>query len=75
MSPATGALLRMGGMLIELICASLFVATRGHGRTIAGLPLESLLFAGFGVGLATWLAGVTLVRRPGPARRPPRDRL
>jgi hypothetical protein len=73
MSPRAGMLLRLGGMLIELICASLFMASRGRGRTVAGLPVEYLLFAAFAVGLVMWLAGVTLTRRAWPARRPPRD--
>ena len=63
MKPQTGILLRMVGILIEIVCASIFARNRGEGRSVAGDPLETLLMIGVGVGLMMVVAGLTMVRR------------
>ena len=70
MKPQTGILLRLLGPLVELICAAILMQTWGEGRTVLGLPVESLLMLGFLVGLTMVVAGLTMVKRP-PSRREP----
>lgn len=72
MKPETGMILRLVGPLIEIVCAAVLMKTWGQGRTVAGLPIEGPLLAGFAVGLAMVVAGLTMVKRTQPARRPPR---
>ena len=72
MKPETGLLLRMVGPLIEVICVALLLRYRGQGLQVLGLPLDQILVAGLFLGLALVIAGLTLVRRPPPTRRPPR---
>lgn len=73
MKPETGMTLRLVGPLIEIVCAAILMKTWGQGRTVAGVPIEPLLMAGFVLGLGMVVAGLTMVRRAQPARRPPRD--
>jgi hypothetical protein len=73
MQPGTALVFRLSGLLIEFVCAALFVTTRGKGIKVAGQPVEYLLLAGFVVGFAIWLASMTLVRRVRPKRSEPRE--
>lgn len=73
MKPETGIVLRLVGPLIEIVCAAILMKTWGEGRTVMGVRLETLLYLGFAVGLGLVIAGLTLVRRPQPARPPSRD--
>lgn len=70
MNPRTGILLRLLGPLIEIACAATLMKTWGQGRTFAGVRLESLLMLGFLVGFSMVVAGLSLVRRTHPTRRP-----
>jgi hypothetical protein len=73
MRPQTGLLLRMLGPLIEILCVAGLLSTRGQGRTIAGMPLDYLFYAGLALGLGMVIAGLTLVRRPRRVERPTED--
>ena len=73
MRPETGLLLRMLGPLIEILCLYGLISTRGQGRTLAGLPVDYLFYAGLALGLGLVVAGLTLVRRVQPSRRPKPD--
>lgn len=70
MKPQTGMVLRLVGPLIEIVCAAILMKTWGEGRTVLGFRLESLLMAGFGLGLAMVIAGLTMVKRTAKVRRP-----
>jgi hypothetical protein len=73
MRPETALVLRMVGPLIELACLYGLFAHRGRGERIAGVPVETLCYLGLAVGFLIVLAGLTLVRRVQPTKRPPRD--
>jgi len=57
-----GLILRLGGFLIEALCAVALIGVRGKGRTIAGLPAESPLYVGLGLGFLVWAAGIVATR-------------
>ena len=71
MKPQTGILLRLLGPLIEIVCAAVFARTWGEGRKVAGVPLETVLMIGFGLGLMMVVAGLTMARPPTRKGRPP----
>ena len=73
MKPQTGLVLRLLGPLIEIACAAVLMKTWGQRRTVLGMPIEPLLMTGFALGLGLVIAGLTMVKRTQPARRPPRD--
>jgi hypothetical protein len=73
MKPSTGALLRLLGPLIEVICLVLLLRYPGDRVLVAGYPLRYLLYGGILAGLFMVIAGITLVKRPQRARRPPDD--
>ena len=62
-SSPTGLALRLLGPLIEVACLILLQRWGGQGRTVAGLPVEYVLFAGLAVGFAMVVLGLTLFRR------------
>jgi hypothetical protein len=68
MKPATGAILRRVGLLIELACLLVLVSQQDESRTVAGVSVRHLLLAGAAVGFVLWGAGLTLIMRA--ARRP-----
>ena len=57
-----GLILRLGGFLIEAACAITLIGVRGKGRTIAGLPIESPLYLGLGLGFLVWTGGMIATR-------------
>ena len=73
MRPETGRMLRLVGPLIEIVCALAIVRGWGRGLSFGGVPAEYAWWAGLAAGLAMVIAGLTLVRRPPPSRRPPPD--
>src|SRR4051812_43647244 len=73
MKPGTALVLRLLGPMIELPCAVGLIRFWNRGVTWLGMPLESLFIAGLFVGLCMVLAGLTLVKRVQPARRPRLD--
>ena len=62
MSAETGLVLRLGGFMIEAICAIALMKVRGQGKTVAGLPAEYPLIAGLAVGFVAWAAGLIASR-------------
>lgn len=68
MRQETGFLLRLIGPLIEIVCVLLWIKYRGQGIRYAGVPLETLLFIGVGVGLAMVILGLLASRKRGSAR-------
>lgn len=70
MKPSTGRFLRLLGPLIEIVCLALLFAYPGEGTFIAGVPLRYLYYAGFVIGLMMVIAGLTLVKRVQPSKRP-----
>jgi hypothetical protein len=73
MKPQTGIVLRLLGPLIEVVCAAIMIKTWGQGKTVLGMQLDSLLMAGFFVGLLMVVAGLTMVKKPGGRAKPPAD--
>jgi len=70
MNPRTALVLRLLGPLIEIACLVLLNRFGARGASIAGRPVEYLLWAGLAVGFAMVVLGLTLGR---PASRRPRD--
>lgn len=58
-----GLLLRFFGLLIEVVCLILLRRWGGQGRSFAGLPVESWLWAGLGLGFGMWMAWLIWFRR------------
>jgi hypothetical protein len=71
MKPGNAVLLRLLGPLIELPCAIGVVRYWGKGVTWLGKPAEHYFMAGMFIGLCLVIAGLTLSKRPQPARRRP----
>ncbi|HWE36338.1 MAG TPA: hypothetical protein VG406_07170 [Isosphaeraceae bacterium] len=69
MRPETGLILRVVGPLIEFACVFALVSNRGRGRTVGGVPLDNVLYAGILFGLILVVAGLAL----GPFRTRRRD--
>ena len=57
-----GLILRLGGFLIEAVCAIALINVRGQGRTVAGFPAEFPLYLGLGLGFLAWTAGMIVTR-------------
>ena len=70
MKPQTGILLRLLGFLVEISCAAILMKTRGAESKVAGMPLETLLYVGFAIGLMMVIAGLTLVPKKSRKGRP-----
>lgn len=65
-----GILLRLLGPLIEIVAVLGFVQYRGRGVRVGGIPLETLCWAGFGLGLVCVASGLYLTAlRPRRPRR------
>ena len=74
LKPSTGAVLRLLGPLIQIIClATLFRLPNPDVRVAGLVSARTLLYDGLVIGLLLVIAGVTLVKRPKPARRPLED--
>ncbi len=73
MKPTTGAVLRMLGYVVEIGCLSLWMRTGADGRTIAGVPVRSLLLGGAFCGMLMIFLPYFLVKKTQRAQRPPRD--
>jgi len=71
MSLPAGAVLRLVGPLIEVICLALLQKWGGQGRTVVGVAVEYPLYGGLALGLAMVVAGLTWFR---PRRRVAGDR-
>jgi len=61
-NPSIGTVLRLAGPLIEVVCLALLFASRGRGWSVAGVPADRLLYAGFAVGFLMVAAGLILGR-------------
>lgn len=72
MRPGIGLILRVVGPLIEFACVFALVSNRGRGRTVVGVPLDNLLYAGILLGLVLVVAGLAL--SPFRSRTRRRDR-
>jgi hypothetical protein len=70
MRPEIGLILRVVGPLIQFACLFALVSNRGRGRTVGGVSLDTLLYAGILFGLILVVAGLAL----GPFRTRRRDR-
>jgi hypothetical protein len=68
-----GPILRLLGPLIELACISALIRY-GRDGTIAGRPLQPVLWAGFVVGFVMVVAGLLLSKRIRPRAGDPIDR-
>jgi hypothetical protein len=68
-----GIILRLLGPLIEIVSVIGFVQFRGRDARVGGVPVESLCFAGFGLGLVLVVAGLSLTAFR-PRRRKTRPR-
>lgn len=55
-----GVVLRMLGPAIEILCVVALLRYRGQGRLVLGVRLESLLMAGFVLGLVCVFLGLWL---------------
>ncbi len=68
MNPRVGAIFRLAGPLVEIVCLVLLRQVGGLGRTVSGVPVESLLYAGLAAGFVLWGVGfassMTTRRRP-----------
>jgi hypothetical protein len=74
MRPETGLALRVIGPLIEVACLVLIFAFPGRRPVFAGMPLDTVLYAGLALGFAMVVVGLTMVRHPPqPSRPPPKD--
>ena len=69
MRSAIGPVLRMAGPLVQVACLIALLAPGTRGRSVAGVPIQAILYGGFAVGFVLVLAGLALSR---PARRPGR---
>jgi hypothetical protein len=69
MKPGTVLILRLAGLLIEVVCLALLFTPGVRGRTIAGRPVEWALYAGILAGFLIWSTSRILVQRS--ARTPP----
>ena len=63
MSSPIGLTLRLLGPLIEVFCLIGLQRWGGQGRTIAGLTVDTLLYAGLALGFALVVVGLTWFRR------------
>jgi hypothetical protein len=71
-----GLLFRLLGPLVELLSVLGLVQYRGQDVRYAGVPIQSLCWAGFGLGLILVVLGLGLTAfRPKARRRPPSFRL
>ncbi len=68
-----GLVFRMLGPIIEILSVFALLRFRGRGLRLAGVPVETLCFLGFGLGLVLVFAGLWLSyaspRRARPAPR------
>jgi hypothetical protein len=71
MRPETGRALRVIGPLIEVVCLVLLFAFPGRRPAPGGIPLDYGLYAGLALGFALVVVGLTMVRHPPQASRPP----
>jgi hypothetical protein len=63
MHPGIGTTLRLLGPFIQVLCIIGVLQVRGRGYRVLGQPLETLFYAGIGLGLIFVLVGLVLSRR------------
>jgi len=60
MKPATGQILRVVGLAIEMVCLLAYVAFQYEG--VFGIDLRPALLAGVALGVVLWIAGLVIIR-------------